>query len=129
MRRITDVPGVAPTAKFFCHAVRTGNTIYVSGQVSLDREGNVVGKGDMAAQTRQAIANIEAILATEGSTLNDVVKITMYVTDMSLAPHAREVRMEYFSKHPPASTGLEVKGLAHPDLLVELECIAVLEAP
>ena len=127
MQRIKDVPGVAPTPRFFCHGVKAGDTVYVSGQVAADAEGNVVGKGDMAAQTRQAIANVEAVLATAGATLADVVKMTMYVTDMARAPEARKVRDEYFSKHPPASTGLEVSALAHPDLLIELDCIAVVE--
>jgi reactive intermediate/imine deaminase len=126
MRKNLSTPEVAPTARFFSQAVRTGNTIYVSGQVSMDRNGNVVGKGDMRAQARQTIENIRAILASAGATLDDVVKVTMYVTDMSKADLAREVRAEYFTKNPPASTGLEVKGLAHPDLMIEIESIAVM---
>jgi reactive intermediate/imine deaminase len=125
MRKILTSPAVAPTAKFFSQGVRAGSTIYVSGQVGMDRNGTIVGKGDMKAHARQAIENIRAVLAEAGATLDDVVKVTMYVTDMSRADQAREVRMEYFTKNPPASTGLEVKGLAHPDLLIEIEAIAV----
>jgi reactive intermediate/imine deaminase len=127
MRTILQAPDVAPTPPFYSHGVRVGNTIYVSGQVGWDRDGNVVGPGDIKAQARQAIENIRSVLAVTGATLDDVVKVTMYVTDMALAPLAREVRQEYFTKFPPASTGLEVKALATPELLVEIEAIAVVE--
>lgn len=125
MRRIITAPGVAPTPKFFSQGIRVGDTIYLSGQVGMDRDGNVVGKGDMAAQTRQTIENIRLLLAAEGANLDDVVKVTMYVTDMSQADAARAVREEYFTTFPPASTGVEVKGLADPDLLIEIDAIAV----
>jgi reactive intermediate/imine deaminase len=127
MRTIIRAPGVAPTPSFYSHGVRVGNTIYVSGQVAWDEDGQVVGRGDIRAQTRQALENMKAVLAAGGATLDDVVKVTMYVTDMSLAPLAREVRAEYFQRYPPASTGLEVKGLATPDLLVEIEAVAIVE--
>jgi reactive intermediate/imine deaminase len=127
MRQTIRTEAVAATPSFFSQGVRVGNTIYVSGQVAFDREGKVVGKGDMAVQTRQAIENMKAVLAAAGATLDDVVKVTMFVTDMSLAGQARDVRKEYFVKNPPASTGLEIQALAHPDLLVELEAIAVVE--
>lgn len=127
MRKILSTPDVAPTAKFFSQGVKVGNTIYVSGQVGMDKAGNVVGKGDMRAQARQTIENIRAVLAAAGATLDDVVKVTMFVTDMALAPLAREVRMEVFTKYPPASTGVEVKALAHPDLLIEIEAVAVVD--
>ncbi|MDZ4820305.1 MAG: RidA family protein [Planctomycetota bacterium] len=126
MRKILKSATVAPTAKFFSQGVQVGATIYVSGQVAMDIEGNVVGKGDMRIQTRQVLENIKAVLAESGAIIDDVVKVTMFITDMSSADQAREVRMEYFKKNPPASTGVEVRGLAHPDLLIEIEAIAVI---
>ena len=128
MRVILKSSKVAPTATFFSQGFRVGATIYVSGQVAMDVSGNIVGKGDMRAQTRQVLENIKAVLAESGATIDDVVKVTMFITDMTRADQAREVRTEYFKKYPPASTGVEVKGLAHPDLLIEIEAIAVVEA-
>lgn len=126
MRTILKSPEVAPTAKFFSQGVRVGDTIYVSGQVAFDKDGAIVGKGDMRAQTRMVMENIKSVLAQSNATIDDVVKVTMFITDMSKADQAREVRMEYFVTNPPASTGVEVKALAHPDLLIEIEAIAVL---
>lgn len=117
---------VMPTPKFYSQAVIAGGAIYVSGQVAMDASGKVVGKGDMRAQTRQVLNNISAILREGNATLADVVKVTMFVTDMKRADEAREVRLEYFSQNPPASTGVEVSALAHPDLMIEIEAIAVL---
>lgn len=116
---------VAPTPKFFSQAVWVDGTVYVSGQVAMDASGQIVGKGDMRAQTRQVLHNIAAVLEEADATLEDVVKVTMYVTDMSRANEAREVRLEYFQTNPPASTGVEVSALAHPDLMIEIEAIAV----
>ena len=126
MRTILKSPDVAPTGKFFSQGVRVGDTIYVSGQVAFDKDGAVVGKGDMRAQTRMVMENIKSVLAQSNATIDDIVKVTMFITDMSKAGEAREVRMEYFVTNPPASTGVEVKALAHPDLLIEIEAIAIL---
>jgi enamine deaminase RidA (YjgF/YER057c/UK114 family) len=91
----------------------------------MDASGEVVGKGDMRAQTRQVLENIAAVLAEADANLDDVVKVTMFVTDMSRANEAREIRLEYFRNNPPASTGVEVSALAHPDLMIEIEAVAV----
>ena len=109
----------------FSQAIQVGNTIYLSGQVALDPDGNVVGKGDMKAQTRQAWENIKTILEVAGASLDDVVKITQFVTDMSRFMETQEVRREYFTDPPPAATTVEVKSLAFPDLLIEIEVMAV----
>lgn len=119
-------PGWAWDDRFpLSQAVQMGNTIYVSGQVALDPGGDVVGKGNMKAQTRQALENIKTVLAKAGVTLDDVVKVTTFVTDMSKLSEALEVRTEYFGQEPPASTTVEVKSLAFPDLLIEIEAVAV----
>jgi 2-iminobutanoate/2-iminopropanoate deaminase len=99
-------------------------TIYVAGQLARDANGNNVGKGDMRAQIRQVGENIKAALAEAGATLADVVKTNTYVTDLGEFFKHVDVRMEYFGALP-TSTTVEVKGLAHPDLMVEIDCIAV----
>ena len=128
MRRETiHTDRCAPTAPFFSQAVKVGPMIFVSGQLARDAAGTVIGKGDMAAQARQVISNIRVILAEAGAELRHVVKLTAFMTDMSLAPKAWAVREEFFAAHPPASTGVEVSRLTHPDFLIEIEVIAVID--
>jgi len=103
-----------------------GKTIYVAGQLARDRQGNVVGKGDMRAQIRQVGENIKAALAAAGATLADIVKTNTYVTDIEEFFKHVDVRMEYFGAMP-TSTTVEVRRLAHPDLVVEVEVVAVVD--
>lgn len=103
-----------------------GNLLFIAGQVALDREGNVVGVGDARAQTRQALENLKAMVEAGGGTLDDVVRLTVFVTDMRLFPQVQEVRAEYFSQAPPASTSIEVSALVRPELVVEIDAIAVI---
>jgi reactive intermediate/imine deaminase len=105
--------------------IQIGNAVYTSGQVALDSDGNVVGEGDMKAQTRRALENIKNVLEAADASMGDVVKVTVYVTDISLLAETHEVRAEFFPDPPPASTGVEVSALAFPGLLVEIEAIAV----
>ena len=102
-------------------------TIFIAGQLARDRHGNVVGKGDMRAQIRQVGENLKAALAAAGATLNDLVKTTTYVTDIDEFFKHVDIRMEYFGALP-TSTTVEVRRLAHPDLLVEIDAIAVVDA-
>ena len=106
--------------------VEARKTIFVSGQLARDGKGEVVGKGDMRAQIRQTGENIKAALAAAGATLADVVKTNTYVTDIEEFFKHTDARMEYFGALP-TSTTVEVRRLAHPDLLVEIEVIAVKE--
>ncbi len=96
----------------------------ISGQVAVDPDGNIVGTGDMAAQTRQAFANMEAVLAEAGATLDDVVKITVFMKDLSMFADFAKVRTEKFPFGLPASTAVEVNSLLLPELLLEVEAIA-----
>jgi enamine deaminase RidA (YjgF/YER057c/UK114 family) len=105
--------------------VEAQKTIFVSGQLARDARGEVVGKGDMRAQIRQTGENIKAALAAAGASLNDVVKTNTYVTDIEEFFKHTDVRMEYFGALP-TSTTIEVRKLAHPDLMVEIEVVAVL---
>jgi enamine deaminase RidA (YjgF/YER057c/UK114 family) len=101
-------------------------TIFLSGQLARDRHGNIVGRGDMRAQLRQVGENVKAALEAAGARLNDVVKITTYVTDIEEYFKHVDVRMEYFFSLP-ASTAVEVRRLSHPDFMVEVEAIAVID--
>lgn len=101
-------------------------TIFVSGQLARSPSGDVVGPGDMRAQLRQVGENIKAALEAAGATLADVVKTNTYVTDIEEFFKHVDVRMEYFGALP-TSTTVEVRKLAHPDLVVEVEAIAVID--
>ena len=98
-----------------------GNLILVSGQVAWDAAGNVVGKGDIVAQTRQAFANLERIFAAAEATLADVVKLTIYITDLANRHAVREIRREFLGDNTPPSTTVVVSSLVDEDLLVEIE--------
>jgi 2-iminobutanoate/2-iminopropanoate deaminase len=99
-------------------------TIYIAGQIAFDKDGNVVGAGDMKAQAEQVFKNLEAALAAAGAKFSDVVKMNTYVTDMDKAPAVREVRARYFGDTTPASTLVQVVRLARPELMLEIELIA-----
>ena len=105
----------------FSAAVRTGDLLFVSGQVGM-RDGKV-GDG-IEEQTRFTLENVKDVLAQAGCSLADVVKVTVFLTDMSLWPKMNEVYAEYFPKDKPARSALGANGLALPELLVELECVA-----
>jgi reactive intermediate/imine deaminase len=111
----------------YTHVVEaTGSrTIYVSGQVAFDEEGRVVGEDHFETQTRQVFENLKAALAAADASLHNVVKITVFITDMAQLPVFRAVRNAYFTGSPPASSLVEVKSLVLPELLVEVEAIAV----
>jgi reactive intermediate/imine deaminase len=108
--------------------LRVGNLLFLSGQVAVDTDGNIVGKGDLKAQTRQVFENIKTILQQAGATFDDVVKMTTYFTvDIRNYEDYFSVRREYFANHNPASTGVQVAALAFEDLLLEVEVIAYLD--
>lgn len=99
--------------------------IFVSGQVPRDKSGNVVGKGDMAAQIERVGENIKMCLEAAGATLDDLVKITSFTTDIDEFFKHSAVRNRYFGKALPASTAVEVRRLAHPDWMIEIEATAI----
>ncbi len=99
--------------------------IFMAGQVSVDMSGNPVGAGDIALQTRTVLENIKRVLEGAGAGLRDVIKLNIYVTNMAeYRKRAREIRREYFPQDFPASTLVEVKSLARPEFMVEIEAIA-----
>ncbi len=101
-----------------------GRLVMLSGQLSRDRDGNIVGAGDMRAQIRQVCENIKIGLAAAGAGLEHLIKSNTYVTDIETYFKHVDVRMEYFGRAMPTSTTVEVRRLAHPDLMVEMEVIA-----
>ena len=124
-------PPALSTPTGYTHIVEvTGpnRTIYISGQIALDKDGKVVGAGDMKAQAEQVFKNLETALTAAGATFTDVVKMNSYITDMSKVQAVRDVRARYFKDVTPASTFVEVKGLVRPELLLEIEVIAVVPA-
>lgn len=113
----------------FSSAVRVGDTLYISGQLARDASQQLVGKGDIRAQTRQVLENLKAIVERAGGSMNDIVKVTVYVKDMSEFRAIHDVRLEFFDEaHLPASTMVEIAGFTLPDALIEIEAVAVLGA-
>lgn len=106
--------------------VPTGRTVYISGQVAMDAEGNVMGEGDIKAQTERVLENVAIVLDEAGGGLEDVVKVTVFITDMGMYDGIHEVRRRYFSEPYPASSMVEVSALIDPRLLVEMEAVAVI---
>ncbi len=105
-------------------SVEPKRLIFVSGQLSRDRHGNIVGKGDMGAQLRQALENIKAALEAAGARLEDLVRTNTYVTDIDEYFKHVDIRMEYYSHAMPTSTTVEVRRLSQPELMVEIDAIA-----
>jgi enamine deaminase RidA (YjgF/YER057c/UK114 family) len=105
--------------------VRAGNTIYLRGQTAQDLDGKVVGVGDPAAQTENAMKCAKILLEEAGSKLEDVVKITIYITDRAYREPVYRVVGKWLKGVFPVSTGLIVQGLARPEYLMEIDIIAV----
>jgi len=103
-------------------------TIYISGQIAFDKDGKLVGAGDMKAQAEQVFKNLQAALEAAGAKFTDVVKMNSYITDMSKIQAVRDVRARYFGEVTPASTFVQVAGLVRPDLMLEIEVVAVVPA-
>ena len=125
-----DAPGTVKPFGIFSSAAwqPEGKVLHVSGQVAQDATGSVMGKGDIRAQTRQVLENIRTVLAAGGGTMDDVARVTVYVTDMSGLAQIHEVRGQYFRRPYPASTLVEVKRLVKPEYLIEIDAVAVIPA-
>ena len=112
----------------YSHVVTvTGGThVFIAGQLARDGDGNLVGRGDMRAQIEQVGKNLQQCLAAAGAKLDDLVKTTTYVTDIEEFFKHAEIRMRYFGPALPTSTTVEVRRLSHPDFMVEVEAMAVI---
>jgi reactive intermediate/imine deaminase len=122
-------PTTMPAPVGYSHAIKkSGTPVFLAGQVALDRQGKLVGEGDVAAQVEQVFANLRTVVEACGGTMDDVVKITIYVTDPSYRPAVAAARQRHFKEGQyPASTYLVVAALALPQLLVEIEAVAMIE--
>jgi reactive intermediate/imine deaminase len=112
----------------YSHVVEApvGSIVYISGQVPLDTDGQLVGAGDFEAQTRQVFENLTRALEAADATWGDVVKLDYFLRDVGQIATVRAIRDEYLdTANPPASTLVEVSGLFRPDVLVEIQAVAV----
>ena len=103
-----------------------GKLLFIAGQTASDKDGNVVGKGDIKAQTQQVFDNIKAVLKAAGGSLDNMVMTTTYITDRQYREGYNEVRRQQYKKTAPTSTLVIVSGLANPDYLIEIAGIAVI---
>jgi len=120
------VPGLAKPISHYTDAVRAGDLLFVSGFVPVDGEGRLVGGDDVVAQARQVLANLGAVLSAAGATFADVVKVTVYLTDIADRVRINPVRQEVFGDARPASTLVEVSALAVPGAKLEIEAVALI---
>lgn len=122
------LPGKTWPEKFtFSPAVRVGNLIFLSGTTATDDSGNIVGPGDIVAQTRQIFAKFARILEHAGGSLDNIVETTDYVLSLDEYKKTSALRRELFKGPPwPAATGVVVKGLVRPEALIEIKGIAAL---
>lgn len=123
--RLADV--LAAPVSHYCDAVQYGDTLYISGKAARDTEGNVVFPGDVKKQTRRVLESIKLILDHCGATFDNIVKVTVLLTNIADREAVNEVRKEFFGDSYPASTLFEVSRLVHEDMLVEIEAIAHLD--
>ena len=117
----------APLKPYYSNCVRveSGPLLFISGQVALDADGKLVGDGDLRAQAVQVLENIKAILADQGAGMSDIVKVTVYVTDIAAFNDIADIRDRYFPTDGPASVICEVSALAWPEFMIEIEAVAV----
>ncbi len=112
----------------YSHAIQIDNTLYISGQIPLDQEMNVVGKKDMAVQTGLVYENLKKVLEDAGGNMTNIVMMNIYCTDIeAFDKETRHLRRRYFGDYYPAVTAVEVKRLSRPDFMIEIEAVAVLD--
>jgi len=120
------VESLSEPISHYTDAVRAGDLVFVSGIVAVDREGQLVGGADVVAQARQVFQNMREVLAAAGCGFEDVVRVTIYLTDVDDRPSINPVRQEVFGEARPASTLVEVPRLAVPGAKIEVEAVALL---
>ena len=125
-RQEIRVPGLAEPISHYTDAVRAGDLLFVSGYIAVDGDGHLLGGDDVVAQARQVFANLEAALAAAGASIHDVVKITVFLTDVGDRAAVNEVRQEVFGATRPASTLVEVSSLVLERARIEIDAVALL---
>ncbi len=128
MREEIRIESLGPAISHYTDAVRFGDLVFISGVVAFDGDGNVVGKGDAAAQTRKIFDNMKQILDHAGCGFADVLTVTVFLTDIDDRPRINPVREQVFGDARPASTLVEVSKLVDPDLMVEINAVAGIPA-
>lgn len=120
-----------PTGYSHGWEVQGGKTVYIAGQVAINKAGQVIGSGDLVAQFRQVCENLKAVVTARAGQLNDIVKLTIYVLSKTeykaRAQEIGAVYREYFGRHYPAMTLVEVRGLYDDTCLIEIEAVAVVD--
>lgn len=127
-KRSINPDGMAAPVGPYVHVVSVppgGRLVYCAGAVALGPDGQVVAEGDIVGQTRQVMENLRLALQAAGATFDDVVKVTNYVVDVNDWRHVLPVRAEYIQEPYPASSFVEVSALMFPELLIEIEAVAV----
>ena len=127
--RVIRAAGVAEPMGHYSDAVLAGDTLYLSGVIATDENGALVGAGDLAAQARAVFNNLGRVLEAAGASPRDVVKVTIYMCDVSERLKMNEARRAFFGDHRPASMLLQVPALVDPGVLIEVEAVAVLTGP
>lgn len=125
-REEVRAPGLGEPLSHYTDAVWAGDLLFVSGMPALDGDGSLVGPGDVVAQFGQVLANLRAVLAAADATPADVVKVTVFLTDVDDRPRINPLREEFFGATRPASTLVEVSRLPVPGMVVEMEAVAYL---
>jgi len=126
IQRLPAPAGVAPSPAYTHVVTGSGRVVAVSGQIALNADGALVGVGDPAAQARQVFENLRRCLASAGATFDDVVKLTWFVTDFGMMPAFRAVREEFIgADRLPASSAVQVSALIRPELLLEVDALAI----
>jgi len=125
-RREYRVEALSEPISHYTDAVRAGDLLFISGLVGVDGRGALVGGDDVAAQARQVFENMRAVLEEAGGRFEDVLKVTVYLTDVDDRPKINPVRQEVFGAARPASTLVEVSRLAVPGAKVEIEAVALI---
>jgi enamine deaminase RidA (YjgF/YER057c/UK114 family) len=126
-KQIINPAGMAKPTGYSYAVKKAGTPIFIAGQVALDGAGKLVGEGDAAQQSEQAFRNLRTVVEACGGTMDDIVKITIFVTDTAYRPAVAAARQKHFKEgEHPASTYLVVSALAVPQLLVEVEAVAMI---
>ena len=118
-------PAAIHTPTGYSHVAKAGNLVSIAGQLSIDKDGNVVGEGDIQAQTKQALSNLEEAVRASGGTKEDIAAIRVYMTNRDDLDGMRQARAGFWEGTPPASTLLFISGLVRPEFLIEIEALAV----
>jgi 2-iminobutanoate/2-iminopropanoate deaminase len=118
------VPGLPAPLSHYTDAVRFGDLLFISGCAPVDETGRLVGAGDVAIQARQVLSHIGTVLRHVGGDFSDIIKVTVYLLDVDDRVAVNEVRKEFFGDSRPASTLIEVRRLAVPGMLVEIDAVA-----